>query len=154
MALSRFLIFEMLRFLENRNFPEISAVTMVPLHWYKYFKRGFNQAEILAQGVADQLGVPCIKTLKRRKSSSAQALKSRKQRQKNITHIFDVPERQKVPNGAILLIDDVMTTGTTLAACTKALIEAGAERVYVLTAARGQILYADFWKTKIYERYA
>jgi len=137
MALSRFLISEMNRFMENRDFPEISAVTMVPLHWFRYFKRGFNQAEILAQGVAEHLGVPCIKTLKRRRASSAQALKSRQQRQKNITHIFDVPEKQKLPNGAILLIDDVMTTGTTLAACTKALNEAGVEEVYVLTAARG-----------------
>ena len=137
MALSRFLTFEMNQFIENRDFPDISAVTMVPLHWFKYFRRGFNQAEVLARGVAEYLGVPCIKTLKRRRAASAQALKSRQQRQKNITHIFDVPEKQKVPNGAILLIDDVMTTGTTLAACTKALIEAGAGKVYVLTAARG-----------------
>ena len=137
LALSRYLIKEMTEFIENKNFPNIKLVTMVPLHWYKQIRRGFNQAEVLAQGIADNIGVPCLKTLKRRRSSSAQALKNRQQRQKNITHIFTVPEKEKMPDGAILLIDDVMTTGATLAACTEALIEAGAKSVYVLTAARG-----------------
>ncbi|MCM8539974.1 MAG: ComF family protein [Lentisphaeraceae bacterium] len=137
LAISRYLIDEMAEFIENKDFPEFSLITMVPLHWYKQITRGFNQAEILAEGISQKTGVPCRKVLKKRRSASAQALKNRRQRQKNITHIFDVPEKQKLPNGAILLIDDVMTTGATLAACTEALTNAGAESVYVLTAARG-----------------
>ena len=137
LAISRYLIEEMTEYLANKDYPEFSLVTMVPLHWYKQISRGFNQAEILADGISQNIGIPCQKLLRKRKGVSAQALKNRRQRQKNITHIFDVPEKQKLPNGAILLIDDVMTTGATLAACTEALINAGAESVCVLTAARG-----------------
>lgn len=137
LTLSRYLVEEMTNFVSHRNFPALKAVTTVPMHWYKQFKRGFNQAELLAQGIAINLELPFIKTLKRQSLSTAQALKTRHQRQKNITHIFKVTKKQKLPDGAILLIDDVMTTGATLAACTKALMAAGSEEVYVLTAARG-----------------
>ena len=137
LTLSRFLIGTMTEYIGDRDFPDIEWVTMVPMHWYKKFKRGFNQAEILARGISENLELPCHNLLRRKNTSSSQALKTRRQRQKNITHIFEVREKQKMPNGAILLIDDVMTTGATLAACTKALTDAGAKEVYVLTAARG-----------------
>ena len=66
MAVSHFLIKEMGEFIENKDFPEISLVTMVPLHWYRQIRRGFNQAEILARGIAKRIGVPCEEVLKRR----------------------------------------------------------------------------------------
>lgn len=137
LTLSRYLVKVMTEYFSTRDFPDIVMVTMVPMHWYKKFRRGYNQAEILAQGVAQNLELPCQDLLVRNKLSGAQALKSKIQRQKNITQIFKIREKQKIPNGAILLIDDVMTTGATLTACAKALLAAGATKVYVLTAARG-----------------
>jgi competence protein ComFC len=134
---SRFLISEMNKYIKTHDMPEFSTVTMVPLHWYKQWQRGYNQAEILALGVSKELDIPCRKLLKRKHWGSAQARKNRSQRKKNITHLFSVSEKQKPPKGAILLIDDVMTTGATLTACSKALINAGAEQIFVLTAARG-----------------
>jgi competence protein ComFC len=137
LVLSRFLVAEMVKYLKSNNAPKFAAVTMVPLHWLRQWRRGYNQAEVLAQGISRQIGSPCHKLLKRKRSGPAQALKNKTQRQKNITHIFKIPEKQKLPDGAILLVDDVMTTGATLTACTKALNEAGAKEIYVLTAARG-----------------
>jgi competence protein ComFC len=137
LVLSRFLISEMVQYLQKSNMPDFAVVTMVPLHWTRQWKRGYNQAEVLARGIAKQINVPCRKLLKRKHWAAAQALKNKSQRQKNITQIFNVPEKQKLPDGAILLIDDVMTTGATLTACTKALNNAGAKQIYVLTAARG-----------------
>ena len=137
LVLSRFLVPEMVFYLRRKLTENFSAVTMVPLHWSRQWKRGYNQAEVLAAGIAEEMSIPCLSLLKRSSSRSAQALKNKAQRQKNISGIFHVPKKKYIPKGTILLIDDVMTTGTTLAACTGALLEAGADEVCVLTAARG-----------------
>ena len=114
-----------------------SCVTFVPMHWTKKIRRGFNQAEILAQGIASKIESPYKDLLTKKSQSSAQALKNKSQRKSNIRQIFKINEKQKVPEGAILLVDDVLTTGTTLTACSKVLLENGAREIYVITAARG-----------------
>jgi competence protein ComFC len=121
----------------KHNIPKPSTITMVPMHWYRQWRRGYNQAEILAKGLAEKLDIPFTPLLKRHHWTSAQALKNRLQRRENMRNIFTANEKQKSPQGAILLIDDVITTGATLEACSQALIKSGAEKVYILTAARG-----------------
>lgn len=119
---------------EDLNF---SCITCVPMHWTKKIRRGFNQAEILAQGIADKIDVTYKDLLIRKSQNSAQALKNKSQRKSNISQIFKINEKQKVPEGVILLVDDVLTTGTTLTACSKVLLDNGAREIYVITAARG-----------------
>jgi ComF family protein len=110
------------------------AVTPVPLHWRRQWQRGFNQSELLARTIARRCGVPVIHALKRVRPTVAQAGLSNTGRRRNVAAAFR--PRRAVEGKRILLIDDVMTTGSTAAACALALKRAGAAKVALLTVAR------------------
>jgi competence protein ComFC len=110
------------------------AIVPVPLHWRKRWQRGFNQSELLAGGIARKWGVPVVNVLRRRRFTSAQAGLSNTERRKNVAAAFTI--RRGVEGRRILLIDDVLTTGSTAAACARALRDAGAVRIAVATVAR------------------
>jgi len=110
------------------------AVTPVPLHWRRQWQRGFNQSELLARTIARRCGVPVIHALKRVRPTVAQAGLSNTGRRRNVAAAFR--PRRAVEGKRILLIDDVMTTGSTAAACALALKRAGASKVALLTVAR------------------
>ncbi len=116
------------------------AITAVPLHWRKLWSRGFNQSALLARALARRSGIPFVQTLRRTRFTAAQAGLSNTSRRKNVTAAFRARRSPGVPGKLagrrILLIDDVMTTGATAAACAYALKRAGAERVALLTIAR------------------
>ena len=113
----------------GNSFPPVDLVVPVPLHWLRKLRRGYNQAEVVAQGVADALAVPvCARLLVRRRRTRSQTSLSPEERQANVSSAFAV--RQKVlhrfcrRHGSprhILLIDDVFTTGATLLACHRAI---------------------------------
>ncbi len=111
------------------------AVVVVPLHPFRFIKRGFNQAMMLAQhmGVSSLPILP--KALKRVRHTASQGHQSSDDRQKNMHHAF-VAEESYVKGKRLLLIDDVMTTGATLNECAAALKAAGAIRVDILVLAR------------------
>ncbi len=111
------------------------AVVPVPLHWLRQWRRGFNQSEILARDLARRLGIPVISALHRRRSTLTQAGLSNTARRRNVAQAFGA-RRASIANQRILLIDDVMTTGSTAAACARALKRAGAARVTLVTVAR------------------
>ncbi len=111
-------------------------VIPVPLHRARLWKRRFNQAAFLAQPIAaaaDKIFAPDI--LLRTVDTRQQVGLDYKARQKNVRKVFTVPfEKQALISGkCILLVDDVRTTGATVAACAVALKKAGAARVFVLT---------------------
>ena len=110
------------------------AVTPVPLHWRRQWQRGFNQSELLARGIARRCGIPVIHALKRVRPTVAQAGLSNTGRRQNVAAAFRA--RRSVEGKRLLLIDDVMTTGSTAAACALALKRAGAAKVALLTVAR------------------
>ncbi len=113
------------------------AVTPVPLHWRRQWQRGFNQSELLARGIARRTGIPMVKALKRVRATPAQASLSKTDRRRNVATAFRQRRRARVLRAKrILLIDDVMTTGATAAACALVLKRAGAARVALLTVAR------------------
>jgi ComF family protein len=114
-------------------------VTAVPLHWHRRWQRGFNQAGLLARGIARRTGIPFARTLRRVRSTRAQAGLSNTARRRNVSSAFVC--RRSLRGGElrgrrVLLIDDVMTTGSTAAACARALKSAGTARVALLTVAR------------------
>jgi len=109
------------------------AIVPVPLHWLRQWKRGFNQSELLARALGRRTGIPVARALKRSRATRAQAGLSNHARRQNVTRAF---RARAVAGKRILLIDDVMTTGSTVAACGRALKQAGAARVAVLTVAR------------------
>ena len=113
------------------------AVTAVPLHWRKQWHRGFNQSELLARAMARRRGVPVVRALRRARSTAAQAGLSNSDRRRNVSAAFRaVGGVQKLAGKRVLLIDDVMTTGSTAAACARALKQAGVAKVVLLTVAR------------------
>jgi ComF family protein len=112
------------------------AVVPVPLHWRRRWRRGFNQSELLAQVVARRCGIPVIKALKRVRYTPAQTGLSNTGRRKNVTAAFAAVRWHCVAGSRILLVDDVMTTGSTATACAKVLRRAGAASITLLTVAR------------------
>lgn len=112
------------------------AIVPVPLHWRRRWQRGFNQAELLARTVAHSTGIPARNMLRRVRATSTQAGLTNSARRRNMIQAFRCGRAEQVRDQRILLVDDVMTTGSTAAACARALKSAGAARVAVLTVAR------------------
>ena len=109
------------------------AIVPVPLHRSRRRKRGFNQAELLARGVAGKMKATVSDTLEVVRSTRDQVELSAAQRRANVAGAYapTVPLR-----GKLLLIDDVFTTGATTSACATTLLRAGAEEVHALTLCR------------------
>ena len=111
-------------------------ITSVPLHSARRRERGFNQAELLGRALARIVGLPELKTARREAATKSQVGLSNAQRMENVRNAFKCTHTSRVAGKRILLIDDVMTTGATVASAAGALIGAGAEKVSVLTVAR------------------
>lgn len=112
----------------------------VPLHKKRRAWRGFNQAQILAERVGQELAMTVAKDLiKRIRNTRPQVKLNSQARQKNINGAFKVnlSELAAVKNKGVILIDDVMTTGATMNECAHVLKEAGIKTVWGLAVARG-----------------
>ncbi len=118
---------------------QVDMITAVPMHPKKQMKRGYNQSELMAKVVAKGLGVVYNNRVLIRKNYKAPMNKlDARQRQLNVQDAYAVRENAlNLNRKSILLIDDVYTTGSTADECSSLLIQAGAERVYVLTLAAG-----------------
>jgi ComF family protein len=113
-----------------------AALIPVPLHNLRMLSRGFNQAFEMAAYIGKVLDIPVLaSTLRRRRNTKAQSGLSRKQRRSNMQGAFYWYGSNKPPPH-IVLVDDVMTTGTTVTECARVLRRAGAKRVDVWIAAR------------------
>jgi ComF family protein len=115
---------------------DFDLITAVPLHRGRRRERGFNQAELLSRALARLIGLPELRTLRRTAATRSQVGLSDAQRLENVSNAFSCTHIDRVAGKRILLIDDVMTTGATVAGAARALIGAGVEKVSVLTAAR------------------
>jgi ComF family protein len=118
----------------------IFAVVPVPLHWKRRWRRGYNQADVLAKALAEKLRVPCwSRLLKRRRMTIFQAGLPPTARRENLRGAIMARRLQWncLQDKAVLLVDDVFTTGSTAHAAAVALKAAGAKSVYVAVAAHG-----------------
>ncbi|PCI94382.1 MAG: amidophosphoribosyltransferase [Flavobacteriales bacterium] len=117
-----------------KYFKGIDFVIPVPLHKNKLKKRGYNQSEWIAKGVAEAMNISInTTTLFRKEDSQTQTRKSRYKRWENVGEIFGIATNE-LEGKKVLLIDDVVTTGATIEACAQVLIKQNC-KVYVATIA-------------------
>jgi len=124
---------------DNREtIDNIDTVAFVPLQDSRLRERGFNQSRILAFSISKEFGIPISDLLRKTARTKHQNELMRDERLSNLTGAFSVRKSPGNPgNLNVLLIDDVMTTGTTLNECAKVLRESGVKAVRCLTLARG-----------------
>ena len=121
-------------------FDGIDAIVPVPLHPRKQRARGYNQSECLASGIADVTGIELdIQAVKRWVHSPTQTRKSVYERWENVAGIFRVDHPERYAGKHILLVDDVLTTGSTVTACADAFAGVEDLRISVLTLAKAAI---------------
>jgi ComF family protein len=117
-----------------------TVIVPVPLHRSKRRQRGFNQAELIAKaGLAELRGMKpqfAADVLERRRETVSQIGLTRPQRNQNIRGAFRIAHLNRVVARDVVLVDDVLTTGTTASECARVLRKAGARQVYVATVAR------------------
>ena len=124
--------------LAKQEFPDFVAdenalVTFVPIDRKRWKERGYDQAKILAQGIARDLKMNIAATLERKSVSTPQTRLPARQRRKILRGVFSASEPARISGKRILLVDDVLTTGSTVSACARELKKAGAASVEVLT---------------------
>lgn len=112
-----------------------AAIVPVPLHPWREFRRGYNQAELLARELARALDRPMRPWLRRRRWTRQQARLDTAARQRNVRGVFQAA-RLPETRPTLLLVDDVFTTGATLEAAARELLKGGAGAVMVATIAR------------------
>lgn len=113
------------------------AVVPVPLHPRRLAERGYNQAALLAAHVAEELGAPLVTTALARQVDTAPQVKlSGADRQANLATAIQATSPASIRGRAVVLVDDVETTGATLRACRAVLLAAGARRVIAVVLAR------------------
>jgi ComF family protein len=114
-----------------------AAVAPVPLHWWRRWQRGYNQSAAIAQGVSEVLGVPCQPGLVRRtRATASQTTLTPTARRQNMHNAFVAQVGPTVTGRTVLLVDDVLTSGTTCQEAARALLAAGAACVRVAVLAR------------------
>lgn len=116
------------------------CIVPIPMHPTKFRRRGFNQAELLAEELGRHMGIPVKCLLKKLKKTKDQKHLTKVQRRKNVRDVYQPDQtllREGVPQ-TVLLVDDIVTTGSTLTACAEALKLAGVRKVYFLTVCAGE----------------
>jgi competence protein ComFC len=117
--------------------PRLDLVTPVPLHWIRRIQRGFNQSVRLARELSDSLELRYEGNLLRRvRNTRRQATIPQQQRAGNVAGAFKVRRVRDLSESGILLVDDVLTSGSTAQECAAALKRAGTREVWIATFAR------------------
>ena len=115
-------------------FKNIDTIIPVPLHWSKLKFRGFNQSEVIARGMTKQMAMQLENdVLIRRFATDTQTKKSRLKRVENVEGKFGINNPEKIAGKHILLVDDIITTGSTIEACANLLLSVDETKVSIAT---------------------
>ncbi len=115
---------------------DIDYIVPIPLHPFRKWKRGYNQSELIANGIAEALGATVQTSwVKRTKNTASQTQKSVYERWHNTQSVFQLSPQHQFVNKKILIVDDVITTGATLLACAQLLEEVEGVEISILSLA-------------------
>jgi ComF family protein len=121
---------------ENPLFKNIDAIIPVPLHKSRLRKRGYNQSTSFAEGISDKLKIPVIENnLVRERATETQTHRSRFSRFENMQEVFAIKNPEALRNKHVLLVDDIVTTGSTLEACGAQLLKIEGLKLSIATIA-------------------
>ena len=121
---------------KSEFYEDIDLVVPVPLHPKKQKIRGYNQAEMISIGIAEAMQIPIeTNNLIRKVHTESQTRKNRLERWQNVDNIFKLEKPSQIINKHVLLVDDVVTTGSTLEACAQAMLEIEGTKVSIATLA-------------------
>jgi ComF family protein len=125
-------------FLQLPVFDGETICVPVPLHWLKHWQRGFNQAELLARFVVQAQLATTQRLLKRTVFTQSQVGKNKEERTTNVAGVFQLSPKKIIhPQARIILVDDIVTSGSTLLICQRVLHQAGFHHIVALVLHRG-----------------
>lgn len=117
--------------LQQKDFDKYDVLTYIPVAPLRKFRRSYDQVELIAKVVADELDVRLIPTLRKTRNTPPQSgFKDASQRRANVLGAYKIKNSDLVREKRILLLDDVITTGATASECARVLLVAGAKEVY------------------------
>lgn len=122
-----------IRLKEEFGILSFNTITFVPLHPQDLKSRGFNQCELLAKHLSEALEIPYESMIKKTKKNKPQHDLPANKRFKNVEGVFKPANKNLIKGKRVLLIDDIVTTGSTLGECAKILEENGALEIYCMT---------------------
>jgi len=122
---------------DNPEIADVDLVTVVPLHKERLREREFNQSLLIAGSVSKEYFLTLINALEKTRKTRYQNELLKSERLKNLEDAFSVSPKADIKDKNILLIDDIITTGSTLGECAKILLGGGAKSVRCFTLARG-----------------
>lgn len=118
---------------------EFDIIIPVPLHKVRKRKRGYNQSEEFGKGLSEVLNIPCVDgIIERMLKTETQTKKTKLKRWNNVSEVFRITKPNQIHNKRILLVDDVITTGATLEACAKVLLESNCRDISIACIAAAQ----------------
>ena len=121
----------------DENGISCDSITWVPLSRWRKWRRGYDQAELLAREISQRTGLPCECMLRKIRNTRAQSgIHSADERRKNVKGKYRPVSPESIRERRVLLVDDIVTTGSTLSECASVLKAAGAKSVCAVTVAR------------------
>lgn len=127
------------KLMEIGDVEQYNMVISVPLHKHKEFSRGYNQAYLISKELSRKLKLPeRSRFIRRNRYTQAQSLLDKEKRSQNVKGAFSVLSPDRIAGKSILLVDDILTTGSTLEECSRVLKNAGAVKITAVVVATGR----------------